>query len=110
MEDLFSRRSPHFDTRFQVDWKEDHVPGTQSFPFPDVISADNTYKSEEEFLKELKKRGFDTSDKEQEIVVSCKTTQSCNILTWQLLMAGFKDVKTYSGSFQEYQIDRKSVV
>ena len=30
MEDLFARKSVHFDTRNKEGWEQDHVPGTQS--------------------------------------------------------------------------------
>ena len=104
MQDLYDRKSVHFDTRFKEGWEQDHIPGTQSMPFNECFNADHTYKTDEELLEVFKQRDFNVEDKQQEIVMSCMAGMTSCCVTHALWITGFEDVKLYNNSYQEYKV------
>ena len=84
--------------------KAGHIPGAVSLPSPWIFTEDGTFKAVEEL--EAMAAGVVGTDKSKEIIPCCDTGRLCSGW-WYLLreVFGYKDVKYYDGSMQEWGKD-----
>jgi len=77
--------------------KAGHIPGAKSFFWKGVLTADGSWKSQEEL-----ERHFAELPKDTEVIVSCGSGVSAcpNIIA--LKKAGYQNVKLYPGSFSDW--------
>jgi thiosulfate/3-mercaptopyruvate sulfurtransferase len=81
-----------------------HLPGAVNLPTSQAYNADGTFKSSAELAAII--TGKIGNDKAKEIITYCDTGKFCT--AWSFLMTelcGYKDVKVYDGSSQEWMRD-----
>jgi thiosulfate/3-mercaptopyruvate sulfurtransferase len=81
-----------------------HLPGAVNLPTSEAYNADGTFKSSAELAAVI--TGKIGNDKAKEIITYCDTGKFCT--AWSFLMTelfGYKDVKVYDGSSQEWMKD-----
>jgi len=77
--------------------KAGHIPGARNFFWKDVLHEDGTWKSK----KELQNH-FSSLPKTSEIIVSCGSGVSACANVIGLLLAGYKHVTLYPGSYSDW--------
>jgi thiosulfate/3-mercaptopyruvate sulfurtransferase len=81
-----------------------HIKGAVSLPSPWIFTKDGTFKPKEEL--EAMAAGVIGKDMAKEIIVYCDTGRLCK--GWGFVLRevlGYKDVKSYDGSAQEWGKD-----
>jgi thiosulfate/3-mercaptopyruvate sulfurtransferase len=94
---------------FGITSKPGHIKGAVNLPFPWAFASDGTLKSEEELRAML--TGVIGSSPSREIILYCGVGGYASAW-WYLLtqMFGYKNVKVYDGSFEEWIRDPKAPV
>jgi thiosulfate/3-mercaptopyruvate sulfurtransferase len=94
---------------FGISSKSGHIKGAVNLPTPWVFAADGTFRNKEE-LRSMA-AGVLGSDYSKQIVVYCEVGGYAS--TWWFLLTqvfGYKNVKLYDGSFEEWSKDPKAPV
>lgn len=76
-----------------------HIPGARSLPFPAVLNADGTLKSEDDLAAAFEAAGVDLSG---DITATCGSGLTAAILALAAARAGNGDVAVYDGSWAEW--------
>jgi thiosulfate/3-mercaptopyruvate sulfurtransferase len=89
--------------------KAGHIPGAYNMPTSCAFKADKTFKSKKELTAIVETAAG--KDRNRPIVTYCDTGQCCPIWSYLLRQAlGYKNVRLYVGSMQEWTQDPKAPV
>ena len=94
-------------SKFDFVAKPGHIPGAVCLPSAWIFTKDGTFKGKEDL--EAMAAGVIGKDKSKEIIVYCDTGKVCTAW-WYILteVLGYKNVKTYDGSTEEWAKDPKA--
>ncbi|HUR94194.1 MAG TPA: 3-mercaptopyruvate sulfurtransferase [Gemmatimonadales bacterium] len=76
-----------------------HIPGSRSFPYPDLVGADGTLLPPDELRRRFAAAGIDLS---RPIVTTCGSGTSACALVFALHVLGHDHVAVYDGSWTEW--------
>jgi len=79
-----------------------HIPGAVNIPWNSFFKDDGTFKSPEEMRKAFEAQGV---TQEKEVITYCTAGVRAAHLFFTLKVAGYPDVKNYSGSWLEWSND-----
>jgi thiosulfate/3-mercaptopyruvate sulfurtransferase len=94
---------------FGISSKSGHIKGAVNLPTPWAFASDGTFRNKEELSSMA--AGVLGSDNSKQIVVYCEVGGYAS--TWWFLLTqvlGYKNVKLYDGSFEEWSKDPKAPV
>jgi thiosulfate/3-mercaptopyruvate sulfurtransferase len=80
--------------------KAGHVPGTRNIPFPSLLNADKTVKSEAEIREIFAAAGVPLDA--TPVIAMCGTGVTACVVAFAAHLAGKSDVAIYDGSWEEW--------
>ncbi len=94
-----SSKAKLLDVRTQAEFDEGAIPGAILYPHTKNLYKDGTFRSAQDIYLDYKELGL---NREDEIVLYCKTSFRATMTALLLNEAGFTNVKVYDGAWEEW--------